>query len=155
MMSKRQSVIFTYGIMNTVMCIFMAATALIVNVGPANITPPMYLVTLVQALVICNLSTLIFRIPGLSFRAAMALSGRKPGSAAFTIWNGLFNATLNTVCMNTFMTLINVGFTPAYFPAWLHGFPALEVVAVVVSFVVAPIATKIVISGGKEPPSAE
>ena len=76
MMSKKQSVIFTYGIMNTVMCIFMAATALIVNVGPANITPPMYLVTLVQALVICNLSTLIFRIPGLSFRAAMALSGK-------------------------------------------------------------------------------
>ena len=150
MMSKKQSAVFTYGIMNTVMCVCMAATALIVNVGPANIVPPMYLVTLVQALVICNLCTLIFRIPGISFRAAMALSGRKPGSMAFTIWNGLFNATLNTVFMNSIMTLINVGITPAYFPAWLHGFPALEVVAVAVSFVVAPIGMRIV-TGGKKP----
>lgn len=154
-MSKKQNAVFTYGIMNTVMCVCMAATALIVNVGPANIVPPMYLVTLVQALVICNLCTLIFRIPGISFRAAMALSGRKTGSMAFTIWNGLFNATLNTVFMNTFMTLINVGATPAYFPAWLHGFPALEVVAVAVSFVVAPIAMKIVMAGGKSAPPAE
>ena len=154
-MSKKQIAVFTYGIMNTVMCVCMAATALIVNVGPANIVPPMYLVTLVQALVICNLCTLIFRIPGISFRAAMALSGRKTGSMAFTIWNGLFNATLNTVFMNTFMTLINVGATPAYFPAWLHGFPALEVVAVAVSFVVAPIAMKIVMAGGKSAPPAE
>ena len=69
---------------------------------------------------------------------------------AFTIWNGLFNATLNTVFMNTIMTLINVGITPAYFPAWLHGFPALEVVAVAVSFVVAPIGMRIV-TGGKKP----
>lgn len=154
-MSKKQNAVFTYGIMNTVMCVCMAATALIVNVGPANIVPPMYLVTLVQALVICNLCTLIFRIPGISFRAAMALSGRETGSMAFTIWNGLFNATLNTVFMNTFMTLINVGATPAYFPAWLHGFPALEVVAVAVSFVVAPIAMKIVMAGGKSAPPAE
>ena len=154
-MSKKQNAVFTYGIMNTVMCVCMAATALIVNVGPANIVPPMYLVTLVQALVICNLCTLIFRIPGISFRAAMALSGRKTGSMGFTIWNGLFNATLNTVFMNTFMTLINVGATPAYFPAWLHGFPALEVVAVAVSFVVAPIAMKIVMAGGKSAPPAE
>ena len=154
-MSKKQNAVFTYGIMNTVMCVCMAATALIVNVGPANIVPPMYLVTLVQALVICNLCTLIFRIPGISFRAAMALSGRKTGSMAFTIWNGLFNATLNTVFMNTFMTLINVGATPAYFPAWLHGFPALEVVAVAVAFVVAPIAMKIVMAGGKSAPPAE
>ena len=154
-MSKKQNAVFTYGIMNTVMCVCMAATALIVNVGPANIVPPMYLVTLVQALVICNLCTLIFRIPGISFRAAMALSGRKTGSMAFTIWNGLFNATLNTVFMNTIMTLINVWITPAYFPAWLHGFPALEVVAVAVSFVVAPIAMKIVMAGGKSAPPAE
>ena len=150
MMSKKQNAVFTYGIMNTVMCVCMAATALIVNVGPANIVPPMYLVTLVQALVICNLCTLIFRIPGISFRAAMALSGRKPGSMAFTIWNGLFNATLNTVFMTTTMTLINVAIPPAYFPAWLHGFPALEVVAVAVSFVVAPIGMRIV-TGGKKP----
>ncbi len=155
MMSKKQSAIFTYGIMNTVMCVCMAATALIVNVGLANIVVPMYLVTLVQALVICNLCTLIFRIPGLSFRAAMALSGGKPGSPAFTVWNGLFNATLNTVFMNTFMTLINVGFTPAYFPAWIHGFPALEVVAVVVSFVIAPIGMRIVTGGKKPGPDAE
>lgn len=78
MMNKKQSVIFTYGIMNTVMCLCMAATALIVNVGLSNINPPMFLVTLAQTLIICNLSTLVFRIPGLSFRAAMALSGGKP-----------------------------------------------------------------------------
>lgn len=152
MMSKKQSAIFTYGIMNTVMCVCMAATALIVNVGLANIVVPMYLVTLVQALVICNLCTLIFRIPGLSFRAAMALSGGKPGSGAFNLWNGVCNATLNTIFMNTFMTLINVGAVPAYPAAWLHGFPALEVVAVVVSLIVAPIGMKLVTGGSKTAP---
>ena len=150
MMNKKQSVIFTYGIMNTVMCLCMAATALIVNVGLSNINPPMFLVTLVQALIICDLSTLIFRIPGLSFRAAMALSGGKPGSGAFKLWNGVCNATLNTIFMNTFMTLINVGAVPAYPAAWLHGFPALEVVAVVVSLVLAPFAMKLVMKIGAE-----
>lgn len=154
MMSKKQSVIFTYGIMNTVMCICMATTALIVNVGLANIVPPMFLVTLVQALIICNLCTLIFRIPGLSFRAAMALSGGKPGSGVFNICNGVCNATLNTIFMNTFMTLINVGPVPAYPAAWLHGFPALEVVAVVVSLIVAPIGMKLVTGGNKAAPKA-
>lgn len=144
MMTKKQSAIFTYGIMNTVMCVCMAATALIVNVGAGNITPPMYVVTLIQALVICNLCTLIFRIPGISMRTAMAASKGRPGSPAFTAVNGLMNATLNTFFMNTFMTLINVGFQPAYFPAWLHGFPVLEVVAVAVSFVAAPIGMKLV-----------
>lgn len=152
MMSKKQSVIFTYGIMNTVMCICMATTALIVNVGLANIIPPMFFVTLVQALIICNLCTLIFRIPGLSFRAAMALSGGKPGSGVFNICNGVCNATLNTIFMNTFMTLINVGPVPAYLAAWLHGFPALEVVAVVVSLIVAPIGMKLVTGGNKAAP---
>lgn len=142
MMNKKQSIIFTYGLMNTIMCVCMAITALLVNVG--FITVPMFLVTLLEALVICNLCTLIFRTPKLCMAGAMKLSGGKPGSKAFTIWNGLLNATLNTIFMNTFMTLINVGFTPAYFPAWLHGFPALELVAVVVSFIVAPIAMKLV-----------
>ena len=142
MMNKKQSIIFTYGLMNTIMCVCMVITALLVNVG--FITVPMFLVTLLEALVICNLCTLIFRTPKLCMAGAMKLSGGKPGSKAFTIWNGLLNATLNTIFMNTFMTLINVGFTPAYFPAWLHGFPALELVAVVVSFIVAPIAMKLV-----------
>ena len=74
----------------------------------------------------------------------MAASKGRPGSPAFTAVNGLMNATLNTFFMNTFMTLINVGFQPAYFPAWLHGFPVLEVVAVAVSFVAAPIGMKLV-----------
>lgn len=149
-MNKKQSFIFTYCLMNTVMCVFMAITALLVNAGAANITLPMFLVTLLEALVICNLCTLIFRIPGLSFKAASALSGGRPGSKAFTVWNGLFNATLNTICMNTIMTLINVGFNPAYFPAWLHGFPALELVAIIVSFAVAPVAMKLAMSAGAD-----
>ena len=144
MMSKKQSIVFTYVLMNTIMCIRMAITALLVNVG--FITLPMFLVTLVEALVICNLCTLIFRIPQLSFKAAMALSKGNPSSKAFSIWNGVCNATLNTLFMNTFMTLINVGFKPAYFPAWLHGFPALEIVAVVVSLIAAPFCMKFVMS---------
>lgn len=142
MMNRKQNLIFTFGLMIPIMCVCMATTALLVNVG--FLTVPMFLITLLEALVICYLCTLIFRIPQVSEKAAMALSGGKPGSKAFIIWNGLLNATLNTFFMNTFMTLINVGFTPAYFPAWLHGFPALELVAVVVSFVVSPIALKLV-----------
>lgn len=103
----------------------------------------MFAVSFFEALVICNICTLVLRIPGLSFKGAMALSKGQPGSKAFVIWNGLFNATLNTICMNTFMTLINVGFQSAFFPAWLNGFPVLEIVAVVVSFVVAPVAMRI------------
>lgn len=52
--------------------------------------------------------------------------------------------------MNTFMTLINVGAVPAYPAAWLHGFPALEVVAVVVSLVLAPFAMKLAMKIGAE-----
>ena len=148
MMTKKQSFIFTYLLMNTIMCICMATAALLVNVG--FITLPMFLVTLLEALAICNICTLVLRIPTLSFKGAMALSKGNPGSKAFTIWNGLFNATLNTICMNTFMTLINVGFKPAYFPAWLHGFPVLEIVAIVVSFAVAPLAMKIAMKADKE-----
>lgn len=148
MMNKKQSVIFTYAFMNTIMCIAMSITALLVNVG--FLTVPMFLVTLAEALVICNVCTLIFRIPTLSFKGAMALSGGNPGSRAFTIWNGLLNATLNTFFMNTFMTLINVGFKPVYFPAWLHGFPFLEIVAVVVSFIAAPIGMKLVMGRAAE-----
>ena len=48
------------------------------------------------------------------------------------------------------MTLINVGFTPAFFPAWLRGFPVLEIVAIAVSFVVAPLAMKIAMKADKE-----
>ena len=146
MMNKKQSLIFTYVLMNTIMCIFMVIAALLVNVG--FITLPMFAVTLVEALLICNISTLIIRTPKVSEKAAMALSKGRPGSKAFIFWNGLFNATINTICMNTFMTLINVGFTPAYFPAWLHGFPVLEVVAIVVSFAVAPVAMKIAMKAG-------
>lgn len=143
-MSNRQRNILTYVFMNTIMCICTAATALLVNVG--TLTLPMYVVTLLEALIICNLCTLIFRIPSLSIRAAMALGRGDPSSKAVTALNGLFNATLNNFFMNTFMTLINVGFRSAYFPAWLHGFPVLELVAVIVSFVVAPIASKIVLT---------
>ena len=146
MLTRKQNIIFVYGLMNTAMCICMAATALIVNVG--FLTLPMFVVTFVQALIICNLCTLIFRIPRLSSRVALVLSGGKPDSRAFSIWNGLLNATLNTFFMNTFMTLINVGASPAYFPAWIHGFPALEVVAVAVSLVLAPFAVKLVMSIG-------
>lgn len=148
MMTKKQNAVFTYGIMNTVMCICMATAALLVNVGAPNITAPMFLVTLVEALVICNVCTLLFRTPVVSLKTAMAASKHRPGSPAFVIVNGLMNATLNTIFMNTFMTLINVGFRPAFFPAWLHGFPVLEIVAVVVSFIVAPIAMKIVVPKG-------
>ena len=148
MMTKKQSILFIYGLMNTAMCICMAAAALIVNVG--FLTLPMYAVTLVQALIISNLCTFIFRLPGLSMRAAMRLSRGRPDSKVFSLWNGLFNATLNTLFLNTFMTLINVGAGPAYFPAWLHGFPALEVVAVVVSLVLAPFAMKLAMKIGAE-----
>lgn len=150
MMNKKQNFIFTYLLMNTIMCVCMALTALLVNVG--FLTLPMFAVTLLEALVICNLCTLVLRIPALSFKGAMALSKGRPGSPAFTVLNGLFNATLNTICMNTFMTLINVGFTPAFFPAWLHGFPALELVAIIVSFAVAPIAMKLAMSAGADRP---
>lgn len=77
MMNKKQSIIFTYGLMNTIMCVCMAITALLVNVG--FITVPMFLVTLLEALVICNLCTLIFRTPKLCMAGAMKLSGGKPG----------------------------------------------------------------------------
>ena len=50
--------------------------------------------------------------------------------------------------MNTFMTLINVGFKPEYFFAWLGGFPVFEIVALAVSFVIAPIAMKIAMKAG-------
>lgn len=71
MMTKKQSIIFTYGLMNTAMCLCMATTALIVNVG--FLTLPMFVVTFVQALIICNLCTLIFRIPALEV-VAVAVS---------------------------------------------------------------------------------
>ena len=146
MMNKKQSFIFTYVLMNTIMCIFMVIAALLVNVG--FITLPMFAVTLVEALLICNISTLIIRTPKVSEKAAMALSKGRPGSKAFIFWNGLFNATINVVCMNTIMTLINVGFKPEYFFAWLGGFPVLEIVALAVSFVIAPIAMKIAMRAG-------
>ena len=150
MMTKKQNMIFTFGIMNTIMSVAMSIAALLINVG--FITIPMFVVTLAEALIICNLCTVIFRIPQISVKGSMALAKGNPESKAFIIWNGIFNATLNTICMNTFMTLINVGFTPAYFPAWLHGFPGLEIVAVVVSFIAAPIGRKIVMKSGEKNP---
>ena len=48
------------------------------------------------------------------------------------------------------MPLIDVGANPAYFPAWLHGFSALEVVAVVVSLVLTPFAMKLAMTIGAD-----
>ena len=50
MMTKKQNMIFTFGIMNTIMCVAMAIAALLINVG--FITIPMFVVTLAEALII-------------------------------------------------------------------------------------------------------
>lgn len=146
-MTKKQHIIFTYLLMNTIMCACMALAALLVNVG--SITLSLYLRTLLESLLICNLSTVVFRIPALADKTAATLSGHKRDSKAFGIWNGVANATLNTLFMNTLMTLLNVGFHAAFFKAWLHSFPALELVSVLVSLAAAPYAMKIAVSAGK------
>lgn len=141
-MTNKQRFIFNYLLMNTIMCIFMALAGLLVNVG--YLTLPMYWMTLLQSLVICNLCTFLFRIPAMGERISLFLCGGDPSRKAFPIWMNVVNPTLNSFFMNTFMTLLNVGFRPEYFPAWLHSFPIMELVAVAVSFVAAPIAQKIV-----------
>ena len=132
MMTKKQQAIFIYPLMNTLMSICMSITGLLVNAG--FLTLPMFAVTFGESLVICNLCNLVFRLPKLGVMGAMALSGGKPESRAFGVWCDILNPTLNTLCMNTFMTLINVGFRPEYVSAWLHSFPIMELVAVAVSF---------------------
>jgi hypothetical protein len=133
--------------MNTVMCVFMALTALLVNVG--YITPVMFLVTFLEAMIICNLATVIFRIPKFSAIVAMKLAKGKIDSKVFKIFNGLLQATINTLILNTCMTLINVGFAPIYWLAWLRGFPALEIVAIAASFAFTPIAVKFALAVAK------
>ena len=140
-MSRKQEFIFHYLLMNTVMCVFMALAGLLVNVG--TITWKLYSITLLQSLVICNLTNVVFRLPKLGRWLMMRLSGGRPESRAFQVWGAIINPTLNSFCMTTFMTLLNVGFRPVYFAAWLHGFPALEVVSLVVSFFAAPVSRKI------------
>lgn len=140
-MTQKQEHIFVYLFMNTIMCLCMALAGLLVNAG--FVTLPMYLVTLLESLIICNLTTFLFRTPQLGFFLSSKLSG-SPERKSFSFWNGVVNATLNSIYMNTFMTLINVGFRPEYFPAWAHSFPIMELVSVVVSLVAAPFATRIV-----------
>ena len=69
MMTKKQNMIFTFGIMNTIMCVAMSIAALLINVG--FITIPMFVVTLAEALIICNLCTVIFRIPQISVKGSV------------------------------------------------------------------------------------
>ena len=140
-MTKKQNLVFVYLFMNTIMCLCMALAGLLVNVG--FVTLPMYLITLLQSLIICNLTTFLFRTPQLGFFLSSKLSGG-PEKKSFSFWNGVVNATLNSIYMNTFMTLLNVGFRPEYFPAWAHSFPIMELVSVIVSLVTAPLAMKIV-----------
>ena len=140
-MTKKQNLIFVYFFMNTIMCICMALAGLLVNVG--FVTLPMYLVTLLQSLIICNLTTFFFRTPDLGFFLSAKISGG-PEKKSFSFWNGVVNATLNSIYMNTFMTLLNVGFRPEYFAAWAHSFPIMELVSVIVSLVAAPPAMKLV-----------
>ncbi len=140
-MTKRQDRIFVYFFMNTIMCLCMALAGLLVNVG--FVTLPMYLITLLQSLIICNLTTFLFRTPQLGFFLSSKLSGG-PEKKSFSFWNGVVNATLNSIYMNTFMTLLNVGFRPEYFPAWAHSFPIMELVSLIVSLVAAPPAMKFV-----------
>ena len=134
-MTKKQNLIFVYFFMNTIMCICMALAGLLVNVG--FVTLPMYLITFLESLVICNLTTFFFRTPDLGFFLSSKLAGG-PEKKSFPIWASIVNGTLNSIYMNTFMTLINVGFRPEYFPAWGHSFPIMELVSVVVSLIASP-----------------
>lgn len=153
-MNKKQRFIFIYLLMNTVMCVSMSIAAPIVNTG--HLTFTIFLVSLLESLVICNLSTVILRLPVIGEKLTMLLSGGDPASKAFGIWSAVVNATLNTICMNFFMTLINVGFRPEVFPAFLRGLPILEVVSVAVSLVVSPVAMKFAMKAGAEKgPAAE
>lgn len=140
-MTRRQAFVFQYPLMNTVMSACMALAGLIVNVGV--VTWQSYLVTFLQSLVICNVCNFVFQLPRFGQWLMLKLSGNQPDSLAFRVWGGIVNPTLNSLCMNTFMTLLAVGFTPAYIPAWLHGFLPLELVSLVVSFFAMPLCRKI------------
>lgn len=153
-MTKKQQIIFVYPLMNTLMSFCMSITGLLVNVG--FLTFPMFAQTFLRSLVICNLSNLILRLPRLGFLGAMALSGGRPDSRAFGIWSDILNPTLNTLCMNTFMTLLNVGFRSEFFGAWIHGFPIMELVAVAVSFLTSGALRKLAVKlSGESAPIGE
>lgn len=140
MMTKKQSRIFVFGFMNTIMSASMSCAALLVNVG--FLTWPMYLKNFLLALVICNGCAIVFRVPWLGEKIT-TLIVRDPACPAFGYWSAVVNGTLNTLFMTTFMTLVNVGFRMEYFAAWVHGIHILELVSVVVSLVASPIAMKI------------
>ena len=140
-MTRKQNLIFVYCFMNTIMSLCMALAGLLVNAG--FVTLPMYLIAAVESLAICNITTLLFRTPDLGFFLSAKLSGG-PETKSFPFWNGIVNAVLNSFYMNTFMTLINVGFRPEYFPAWAHGFPILTLVSITVSLIAAPPSMKFV-----------
>ncbi len=133
-MTKKQSLIFNHAFMNTLQCLCMTLASLLVNVG--HFTAAMYLSALLQALVVNNLCTLVFRIPKLGEAICLALM-KDPARKGFPICSGIVFATLNTFFMTTFMTLLNVGATAAYFPAWLSGFATMEPVAIVTSLLAA------------------
>lgn len=133
-MTKKQAVIFNYLFMNTLMCICMTLASLLVNVG--FLTLPMYFSALLQALVVNNICTFVFRIPKLGELISLAIM-KSPERRGFGPVTGCVFATLNTLFMTTFMTLLNVGPNAAYFPAWGLGFVAMEPVSVLVSLVAA------------------
>lgn len=133
-MTRKQDIIFNHGFMNTLMCICMTFASLLVNVG--FLTAPMYISALLQALVVNNLCTLVFRIPRLGAAISLAIM-KSPERRGFGPVTGLVFATLNTFFMTTFMTLLNVGANAAYFAAWGRSFLAMEPVAVVVSLLAA------------------
>ena len=133
-MTKKQSLIFNHLFMNTLMCICMTLASLLVNVG--FLTAPMYFSALLQALVVNNLCTVVFRIPRLGEAISLAIM-KNPERKGFGAVAGCVFATLNTFFMTTFMTLLNVGPNGAYFPAWGLGFVAMEPVSVLVSLVAA------------------
>lgn len=135
-MTRKQERIFVFAFMNTIMSFCMTITGLVVNHAP--LTLPVFGITLAESLLICNVCNLVLRIPAVCNRLSFALTGGNPASKAFGIWNAILNATANTLCMNTFMTLINVGPNAAFFPAWLGGLPIFEAVSIVVSLVASP-----------------
>lgn len=51
--------------------------------------------------------------------------------------------TIMCLAMSLAGLLVNVGFRAAYFPAWWHAFPVMELVSVVVSLIAAPPAMKL------------
>ena len=147
-MNRKQHFIFIYLLMNTIMSFCMTLSALLVNVG--FITWPMFGETIVQSLIICNVSNAVLRLPTLGEKITRMLCRGRENTKAFPLCNSIVCATLNTLCMNTFMTLLKVGPNPAYFPAWLHGIPPLEIVSVVVSVVVSPWAVRFALWAGRE-----